>query len=477
MDIVIDLSSLERFINLGPNEMFWTFFTGFAWPFLGLVFIFGVRELYLSWIRGQWSKNHKYIMLAIDIPRGNEQSPKAVENMFTYLAGAHGSINFFEKWFEGLYQKAFSFEIVSIEGYTQFIIRTPLEWRNLVESAVYSQYPDAEVSEVEDYVNLVPHKVPDEEYDFWGVEFVQGAPAAYPIKCYEEFEHKMGPLETQFKDPMASLMDLCGSLHQGENLWFQIVVIPTDFSWTKNSEKEVNKMLGRKPKTKDSLAMKGVTALGEASEFFYPIWGEIETTKKEDKPKTMMDMSPAEKEKIEAIQKKASKLGFEAKIRMIYMAKKDVMNKSKVSSGFVGYIKQFMSLNLNNLKPEMKKTATKTAYFNKASRLITKKRTLLNAYIERSDWIGANPGIFNIEELATLWHFPVEASVRAAMIQKAPGRKADAPPSLPVEEKADTRSEDFFSFISEPEEKSGAVIAENVEAEKSESLPDNLPFV
>lgn len=494
MNIVIDLRALEQFINLEPDRMFWVFFTNFAWPFLGLLFVIGVRDLYLYWIRGKWGSKHKFIMLAIDIPRGNEQSPKAVENMFTYFAGAHGSINFFEKWFEGLYQKSFSFEIVSLEGYTQFIIRTPIEWRNLVESAVYSQYPDAEISEVEDYTNFVPHNVPDEEYDFWGVEFVQGAPSAYPIKLYKEFEHTFGPSEMQFKDPMASLMDLCGSLRQGEQLWFQMIVVPTDFSWIKDSEKEVNKILGRKAKVKESLAMKSVTALGEASEFFYPIWGDIDgSAKKEDKPKTMMDLSPAEKEKVEAIQMKASKIGFEAKMRVIYMAKKEVMNRGKVVAGFVGYMKQFISLNLNNLKPEMKKTATKTAYFRKAPRLIEKKKKLLNAFIDRSDGVGANAGIFNIEELATLWHFPVEASVRAAMIQKAPGRKADAPTSLPLEDLQADRSENFMHFISNEGQNDGTssdveaseAMAEVVEEAMSEEIsngpatrpPDNLPFV
>ncbi len=450
MEILLDLSPFQRFFSLPSEIMLWRFFANFAWPFLGLIFVLGVRDVYLGWIRGKWSESHKYILLAIDIPKGNEQSPKAVENMFTYLGGAHGTQSFFEKWFEGVYQKSFSFEIVSIDGYIQFIVRTPIEFRNLIESAVYSQYPDAEIYEVEDYVNNVPLKVPDEDYDFWGTEFIQGASDVYPIKCYREFEHQMGPSELQFKDPMASLMDLLGSLRQGEQFWFQMVVIPIGFDWIKRAEKEMNKLLGRKPKVKEDLFTKGLSALGEASEAIYPIWGDIDASKKkEEKSKTMMDLSPAEKEKIEAIQIKASKLGFEVKIRVIYMAKKDVMNRAKVVSGFVGYIKQFMSLNLNNLRPELKRVATKVAYFRKEARLIQKKRKLLSAYVGRSDWEGENPGVYNIEELATLWHFPVEMVVRSSMLQKAPGRKADAPASLPLDDDLPGNSGEFLNFISE----------------------------
>lgn len=475
MEIFLDISPFQRFFDLEAGAMLWHFFANFAWPFLGLIFVIGVRDLYLYWLQGKWSENHKNILLAIDIPRGNEQSPKAVENMFTYLGGAHGTQSFFEKWFEGVYQKSFSFEIVSIDGYTQFIIRTPIEFRNLIESAVYSQYPDAEISEVEDYVNNVPHKVPDEEYDFWGTEFVQGAPDVYPIKCYQEFEHQMGPSEMQFKDPMASLMDLCGSLRPGEQFWFQMIVVPIGFDWVKRSEKEMNKILDRKPKAKDGLFTKGLSVLGEASEVFYPIWGDIDTSKKkEEKAKTMMDLSPAEKDKIEAIQMKASKLGFETKIRVIYMSRKEVMNRAKVVSGFVGYIKQFMSLNLNNLKPELSRIATKVAYFNKESRLNRKKRILLSAYISRSGLIGSDRGIFNIEELATLWHFPVEFMAKFSMLQKAPGRKADAPSSLPLDDDLPGASGQFLNFISEDADESGSSSSGNSREVETSSDDNSL---
>jgi hypothetical protein len=46
----------------------------------------------------------------------------------------------------------------------------------------------------------------------------------------------------------------------------------------------------------------------------------------------------------------------------------------------------------------------------------------------------------NIEELATLWHFPAEASVQSSLLQKAPGRKAEAPASLPQEIEAGIES-------------------------------------
>lgn len=476
MNIIINTTAFERFWNAPPDQIFWIFFVDFGWVFLGIIFLIGARDAWLNYIQEKWSKAHKNILLAIDIPKGNEQSPKAVENMFAYLGGAHGTQNFYEKWFEGQYQKSFSYEIVSLEGYTQFLVRAPLEFRNLVESSVYSQYPDAEISEVDDYTETVPHHYPDEEWDVYGAEFILQEPWYLPIRTYQEFEHQMGPSETQFKDPMASLMDLCGSLRQGEQLWFQIIVQPTGFDWVKDAAEAADKLMGRKKKVKPGIAMKGVEALGEASEIIFPIWGEIDPSKKkEEKQRSMLDLNPKEKQQVEGVHLKATKLGFNSKLRLVYVAKKEVLDKSKVFGGFVGYIKQFGALGMNCFKPDVKLTMTKAMYFAKDARLLGKKRRLFDNYINRSTE-GRELFLLNIEELATLWHFPVEANVKSPMIQKAPGRKADAPSSLPIVEEKLPLPADIFSGLRTGTENITQLSSNN--SNNSDPVPPpNLPIV
>ena len=476
MNIVIDISDIIGFFNLPPDQMLLTFLTTFGWIAFGILFLIMARDVWLYYIRVKWSKTHKSVLLAIDIPKGNEQSPKAVENMFTYLGGAHGTQNFYEKWFEGIYQKSFSYEIVSLEGYTQFLIRTPLEFRNLIESSVYSQYPDAEISEVDDYTETVPQKYPDEEWDIFGSEMILQNPWPLPIKTYTEFEHQMGPSETQFKDPMASLMDLCGSLRQGEQFWFQIIVIPTGFDWVADIQKQLDKVLGRTKKPKESIVMRGVAALGELSEAIFPIWQDIDSSKsKKDDKRTMLDLTPKEKRQVEGMHLKSTKLGFEAKIRVLYVARKEVMNKAKVFNGFMGYIKQFNLNDQNSFKPDLKITFTKTVYFNREPRLNEKKRKIFKNYINRSD-NGRKPYLLNIEELATLWHFPVEANVKSPLIQKAPGRKADAPSSLPVVDDSPVLPADIFSGSSEKVSQTSEA-TELSPVDKTASPPPNLPIV
>lgn len=478
MNIVVDFSSIGEFFNAPPETILWRFMAYYGWIIIAIMFLGLAKEMWLMKVQGEFAKNIKYMFLAIDVPRGNEQSPRAVENLLTYLAGAHGTINFFEKYWEGKFQVSFSFEIVSIDGYTQFIIRTPVDFRYLVESAVYSQYPDAEISEIDDYTDGVPRKFPNEEYDVWGSEFIQVASGMFPIKLYEEFEHKLGPDETYYKDPMASLMDLCSSLQKGEQLWFQILVIPTDFEWVKGADAEVDKIMGKKPKISflNSVIDFVVGIIGIISEAIYSLWGDVDVKEKEFKALSMMELKPKQKKQVEALHEKIAKLGFLAKLRTVYIAKKEVFMPKKVASGFVGFIKQFAALDLNSFKPDMKYTATSTAYFARVKRVNERKTNIVNNYINRDAGAGRNPGIYNIAELASIWHFPLDATTKAPLIQKAPMKKAKPPSALPTEENIAVFQDSLEPIYSLDEKKSLDKNEKIVSEDRPSGPPSNLPF-
>ena len=181
-----------------------------------------------------------------------------------------------------------------------------------------------------------------------------------------------------------------------------------------------------------------IELMGEISEMIYKLWGDIEDRKVEEKDTQfrMMNLKPRQKKQIEEIQEKVGKLGFNVKIRYVYISKKEVMNKNKVAYGFTGYMKQFNLNDLNSYKPDVgdRGTYTKVKYDRIFGdyRVNLRKMKLMYAYKYRSDLRGRMPHILNIEELASIWHFPVEASVKAPLIQKAPGRKAEPPSGLPV---------------------------------------------
>ena len=400
-----------------------------------------MAQVWLRYIRLAYGASEKTILLAIDVPRGNAQTPMAVENIFAYLAGAHSTKDLFEKWWLGEWQLYFSFEIVSIDGYIQFLVWAPEKYRNLVEAAIYSQYPDAEITEVNDYTQGFPTIFPDEEYDIFGSEYKLTKNSVYPIKTYKLFEHMIGEPETVYKDPMAVLMDLMGSMRKGEQLWYQIIVMPISHDWADEGDQEIKKIIGEKMES-DGLADKiidgTVNMMGVFSEMIYSLWGDIEAKKKEEKEPQfrMMNLKPRQKKQVEEIQEKVGKVGFGVKIRYIYLTKRETMNKNKVAYGFTGYMKQFNFNDLNSYKPDTGDggTMTKLQYDRIFGnyRLSVRKNKLMRAYKLRSDLRGRLPHILNTEELASIWHFPVEASVKAPLIQKAPGRKAEPPSSLPV---------------------------------------------
>jgi len=493
MNITVDLTPISEFFALPPEAMFLRVILLVGWIPIAIAFLWGALHAWINYIQGKWAATNKFVLLAIDIPRSNVQTPKAVENLITYLAGAHGSINLIEKYWIGKFQLSFSLEIVSIEGYIQYLIRTSSQFRDLVEAAIYSQYPDAEITEIEDYVNSVPSHYPDEEYDLWGAEFIHAKGKAYPIKTYAKFLDLVPSKEqtVQFKDPISSLMTLMSSLGKGEQLWYQIIVKPIDMmEWTAAGDKEIAKILGEKIQNSSGRVVDTIVGWIESfSEFVYRLWGDIKKKEKEAEQFKMFNLKPREKKQIEAIQEKIGKVGFETKIRMIYAAKKDVMNKPKVSSGFVGFMKQYADLDLNNLKPDMKVTATSAHYFFIESRLNAKKNKLIRGYRGRDIWAGRVPGILNIEEIASIWHFPIELITPAPMLQKTSARKVEPPMSLPTEEEAKI---DFSSILGAEEEPAAPLSLEE-EIKKDEVVsapekisnggvsakaapPDNLPF-
>jgi hypothetical protein len=132
-------------------------------------------------------------------------------------------------------------------------------------------------------------------------------------------------------------------------------------------------------------------------------------------------------------------------------------------------------------------TATSTSYLFKQSRLNDRKGKIVRHYMGRSSK-GRAKGLMNAEELASIWHFPLESVVKAPLIQKTPGRKAEPPISLPIGDEmiGEKLPDPLFQNISEEdlfESKQTASEITKKEPEKKktaseeEQIPDNLPFL
>ncbi len=472
MNFVIDLTFLEQFINQSPWEVFWFIFSKGGWVVFFLLLLWLSFQFFVIYKQNKYAASLNYILLAIDIPRENVQSPKAVEQIFVHLSGIQSTRNWVEKNLKGSFQESFSLEIISLEGYIQFLIRAPDYFRDVVEAAIYSQYPEAEIVEVADYILNVPKELPNEEYDLWGTELKLVNEEFYPLRTYPAFEH---PLSQEFKDPLGPLLEAMSKLQKGEQLWIQYLITPITSDWTKGGGKKIKELLAMKeeaPKETliSSLAKLPAGAIGETTEILASGLG---TTlegiqKKETVEKGMSTLPfppPKEKGAAEAIHSKISKIGFETKLRMIYLARREIFSMGRGVSGFFGGIKQFNSLDLNAFKPASDITTSGSILWgliNWKRKKLWRQKKILRAYRNRSTSIGVKPFVLNIEELASLWHFPTE-TVKAPLIKKISAKRAEPPFALPIEKE-------------EAEEKI-EIIAEKQPISSKGEPPKNLPVV
>src|SRR3989344_3289814 len=118
----------------------------FWWVVLPIALAFLFWYFWLYYIYVSYLRSIKWVLLEIKIPAIIEKTPKAMEQVFAAVYGIYSfGFKFMQKYWEGhLREDWISFELVGFAGGVHFYIRTPDSYKNMIESAVYSQYPDAE---------------------------------------------------------------------------------------------------------------------------------------------------------------------------------------------------------------------------------------------------------------------------------------------------------------------------------------------
>lgn len=433
--VVYSTSFLELF-GANPFAAMWFLFThgGFL-VFLWLIG-WGALQLFVGSKQAIFNSKKQWMLLAINIPRMTEQTPRAVENIFSHWAGAHSKNSWKEDWIDGRTQDTITVEMISIEGRVQFLVWTVRNFRDLIEASIYAQYPDAEIVEVEDYTKKVPHNYPDKDWDMFGTEMIPVKPDVYPIRTYPEFEDKVSG---EFKDPLAVWLENLSRLGPGEQAWFQIVLTPIDQkSFRTSGETMIKKLTGQKIEVKqgmlDMIFSIPLKLIGLILEVIGIIPATAPKKKEDDNPlkSRMWTMTPGERKVVEAVENKISKIAYNAKMRILYVAKKEVMKKSRVIHPFIGTIKQFNTNDMQSFKPESAKIGMNGAlWWFKEQRNNARKNSFIRAYSGRSNWNGTPNYKLNIEELASLWHFPISMQVKAPQLTKTEYKRAEPPLNLP----------------------------------------------
>lgn len=345
----------------------------------------------------QWFANIKFLTLRILVPKNNEKTPLAAEQMFAALHGV------FRK--ESQFQYYFSFEIASREKFIQFYVHVPEHLKDFIEGQIYSQYPTAEITQVDDYSVEERAQILSGEYKLAGAELNLTNLDVYPIKTFINFE----------VDPLAGITGVLSKLEKGEEIWLQIIVKPVSDQWQ-------SKGIGHVKSVKSGATSREGIIVGIFGAFLRFLGGVLNAiltgatpaSSKAETPKEEAKLPGTVEEGLKGVETKSTKLGFETKIRLLALATDENVARSKLASTVAAF-KQFNLLNLNGFQASS----------------ITNSLSFYDQYRYRAF---LEPGyILNIEELASIFHLP-NVSVQTPSIVWAGSKKGEPPANLPIEE-------------------------------------------
>ena len=417
-------------VGLVPGYLWWFFGHGGWLIFVGLT-LWVLFQQYLEEIQDQYVKSMEWVFLNIRVPRTNELSTLAVEQAFAQMHAILTKATFAQKYVEGQIQAWYSLEMVSLGGKISFIVRAPKKHKDLVESALYAQYPGAEITEVADYVEKLDYEAETSSIDLWGTELMLVEDAGLPIKTYRDFEHPTA--KDKIVDPLKPLFEAMAKMSAHEMFAVQTIILPVaDADWKPKGEKKAGEIIeGPRPGHKAFNLLRFLAGI---------IKPEEHAAAKEGKNFSVL--SDVEKDRVNRVLNKVGKPGYLAKIRLLYIAPKQKFDKAKAAL-FIGAFKTFASANTNGFKPNGDVTP-KLDY--KLSESLEKpyidfvvgkrKAGMFKNFKSRSPGGGTKVYVLNIEELSTIYHLPLvgEETVSSPNVDTVASKKSQPPADLPIGE-------------------------------------------
>ena len=395
--------------TISVQSFFYDFFSvviSAAYLWLPAITAYFAWKFWLYYIRLRYVSKIDWVLLEIKLPREMPKSPQVMEIILSAMHITRDGV-MKDRYWDGLLRPWYSLEIVSKGGVISFYFYIPKYYRRLVESQIYAHYPEVEIQEAADYTKEFISediKASQKNWTIHAAEYTLTKEDAYPIKTY--IDYKLDKLETEEEmknDPLASLVELMGTMKEGENLWYQALIMATKTEWKSAGAKIVDKIMKRDKKKKE----------GEIIDF------------------GSMILSPGERMIVEAIERNVSKLGFDACLRFVYIAKPDKYNHV-VSNAIQGSMKQFNSLNMNGFSRT--NSTSYVDYFFKKTREGWRKKRMFDAYVNRSAFYKPYKRktiVLNTEELATIYHFPGSV-VKTPSLSRIESKKVEPPGDLPI---------------------------------------------
>lgn len=396
------------------------------WILLFIASFLLVKDLWLYRQRALYKKAIQWVLLEIQIPREVRKSPKAMEQVLEQIYSLRNTPSqWHDKYIKGEVTLWFSLEVVSFGGEDiHFYIRTPAQYRNIIEAQIYSNYKDVEIVEVADYVDRLPARTTNlykAGMDIFGMELKLKKDDAYPIRTYLEFE---AVEEEKALDPLSGLIEILSKFKKEEQLWLQILIKPADTNWRERGAKLVQE-LKQKSVSKVKIGEETVT----------------------------IPRSPGEAAVIEAVEKNIAKPGFETIIRYVYFAPKAIFDLSLAMRGVRSAFSQYSIPNLNSFSMNYKTFTMvwwgKFPFVFPKKRAEGRKEAILQNYRMRhmpeemgiGKALNSQPFYFdtksksfvlNTEEVATIFHLPSYLILTAPFIKRIEAKRLGPPAGLEI---------------------------------------------
>ncbi|MDO5343868.1 MAG: type IV secretion system DNA-binding domain-containing protein [Candidatus Saccharibacteria bacterium] len=345
------------------------------------------------------------VLLVLEIPRANDKKELAAEQLFASLHGILRDKK--ELRLSGGTQEHISFEIASVNGQIRFYVWVPRSLQSFVEGQIYAQYPTVQIHVAsEDYTEHERH-----HSTVYTAELAMTASEFLPIRTFQTFE----------VDPLAGITGTLAKLEStGEELWVQVLARPIADTWHQAADSWISRV-----KSGRFSLLPGVSGSAQwLGGILEALWRPPEQGG--DKAGTQKELSERDKTRISEAEKKATKLGYDVKIRLAYLGESQTNAKLHMQA-LVGAFKQFNSTNLNGFR------VTKGAF----------GKEFLDKYRRRS-FVGEG-FILNIEELASVFHLP-HTNVETPNIVWASAKTAEPPSKLPIITGSDATDDQISAF-------------------------------
>ena len=309
--------------------------------------------------------------------------------------------SFFERAFLGLKPPRVVLEIASAVGGEDisFYIAVPAYLSSSAEKSIQGVYPDA-----------IVEKIPKDYTVFEAKGVVAGAVMSlkrsfyFSIKTYKNLE----------TDPLSVITNALSKIKPDEGSAIQIIISPSKLDIKYKEEKILSEVVEKGKGPRDAVSdIDRNIVLRVISDLFFSFLNQKQGQKQQQQQEQQQKERTANEALIESIKAKASKPILDVNIRLIAVGS-DQTRAAEILSHLEGAFAQFSS-SLNSFQP----------------RRINRKYIKLFVYnFSFRNFIEQGKTILNLEELTSLFHFPLP-HISSPSIKWAKTREVAPPSDLP----------------------------------------------